>query len=106
MTERELIDKITHWMLIYFDINKCLPKKKIFAEVEIEVTHLMIMLNDNTVSKAAKAMKELRTTVSQRLSIKGQMSEKELRELCEKHSVDFVPRRKMRRPQSMFSTGE
>lgn len=93
MTKEEIVSKLSHWLLIYFDQNKCLPMKSILGEVQLEVNHLMIMMHNGCISDAAKAMKENRTTVSERLRIKGRFSDEELITLCNKHSVDFKPRR-------------
>lgn len=93
MTKKEIVDKISHWLLIYFDHNKCLPIKHILGEVQLEMSHLMIMLHKGCISDAARAMQESRTTVSERLRLKGRFPDEELKELCAKHSVPFVERR-------------
>lgn len=93
MNNEEIVDKIIHWLLIYYDLNKSLPLRNILGEVQLKTTHLILMQTHGCISDAAKVMQESRTTVSERLRLKGVYSDDELRALCEKHSVEFKPRR-------------
>jgi hypothetical protein len=93
VTKKELIDKYVHWALIYYDMNGEIPISEVLKEVGVQVTHLAVMMNGGCKSHAAKKMRESRTTISERLRLKGQYSEAELREIAGSHSVEFVSAR-------------
>jgi len=57
----------------------------------------MVSHHVGNISKGAKAICDNRTTVSERLRTKCNLTDEELKALCEKHGVHFHPRKRHNR---------
>ena len=92
MDKKALVDKITRECLVYMDVNSCIPLRDILNEVTTQMSYLAVMMNAGFISKGAQALRENRTTLHERLRLKGQYGEDELRGLCELHNVRYFRR--------------
>ena len=97
MTKKALVEKIVHWLLIYIDMEKSVPFKDVMGDVQFEISTLAICMARGCTADAARLLQENRSTLAERIRLKGQATEEEIRELCAIHSVDYHPRNKTER---------